>query len=52
MSLEGNVVKEFCTLLELVSNFSNSAVSHNLTAYMFAGAHMILKIAPPTDSEQ
>ena len=45
------MVKKFCYLLELVDNFSNNSTSHHLTAHMFAAAHMILKLAPPTESE-
>ena len=46
------MVKKFCHLLELASNFSNNSASHHLTAHMFAAAHMILKLAPPTESKQ
>ena len=52
LSLREGVVKEFCDLLELISNFGNTPASHHLTAHMFATAHMILKLAPPTESEQ
>ena len=45
-------MKKFCYLLELASNYSNNSASHHLTAHMFAAAHMILKLAPPTESKQ
>ena len=52
LSLREDVVKKFCYLLQLVGNFSNNSASHHLTAHMLAAAHMILKLAPPTESEQ
>ena len=52
ITLQQGVVKKFCALLELVGNFGNNSASHHLTAHMFAAAHMILKLAPPSDSEQ
>lgn len=51
LSSQEGLVKKLCEVLELVGNFGNSSATHHLTAHLFAAAHVILRVAPPTESE-
>ena len=45
-------MKEFCCLLELTDNFVDHSTLHQLTAHLFAAAHMILKLSQHIEGEQ
>jgi len=44
------MVKSFCDVLELASNLGHNSATHHLNEHLFAAAHMILKVVPPSES--